>query len=89
MGGDLFTSFLIAFLVVTVVMLLLREVYCWYWKINRIVDLLEGIRGDLSTLQTAGGMVSPRSADEQLRLRSESVAAARHTMAAMPGAGQE
>ncbi|MEK7187362.1 MAG: hypothetical protein AAB691_00770 [Patescibacteria group bacterium] len=24
-----------------VVFMLMREIFCWYWKINRIVDLLE------------------------------------------------
>lgn len=28
--------------------LLLREFFCWYWKINKIVSLLTDIRGLLS-----------------------------------------
>ena len=35
---------LLVFLVVTLIMfLVLRHVVCWYWKINRIVALLESI----------------------------------------------
>ncbi|MDD5034034.1 MAG: hypothetical protein PHE55_04685 [Methylococcaceae bacterium] len=38
---------LIAVLAVIVVFLLIREIVCWYWKINRIVLLLESIEQKL------------------------------------------
>jgi hypothetical protein len=28
--------------------LILREFFCWYWKINKIVDLLEDIKQNTS-----------------------------------------
>ncbi len=34
-------------LVVFFVFLALREVFCWYWKINRIVALLEKVEAKL------------------------------------------
>ena len=41
---------LVAFFVAFIVFLILRELMCWYWKINRIVSLLEGIQASLSKL---------------------------------------
>ena len=38
---------LVAFAVIGVVFLVLREVMCWYWKINTIVSLLEKIAAHL------------------------------------------
>ena len=48
-------------LVSLVVFLIIRELVCWYWKINRIVELLEEIRGHLSALS---GTVPTGSARE-------------------------
>jgi hypothetical protein len=45
-GGG-FVYPLISFLIMFVIFLLLREVWCWYWKLNRIVDLLTDIRNQL------------------------------------------
>lgn len=42
-----------AVIVFSAVSLLLREVACWYWKLNEIVALLREIRDQLSH-QTAG-----------------------------------
>ncbi len=33
--------------IIFLVFLLLREFLCWYWKINRIVELLENINQNL------------------------------------------
>jgi hypothetical protein len=33
--------------IVIVVFLVFREVVCWYWKINRVVELLETIEAHL------------------------------------------
>ncbi|WP_300158346.1 hypothetical protein [Solidesulfovibrio sp.] len=39
-GGGL-VSLLITLLVLIVIFLVCREIVCWYWKINRAVELLE------------------------------------------------
>jgi len=41
---------LVAFFVAFIVFLILRELMCWYWKVNRIVSLLEGIQASLYNL---------------------------------------
>jgi hypothetical protein len=33
----------IALAILVVIFLVFREVVCWYWKINRMVELLESI----------------------------------------------
>ena len=39
----LLTYLLIILAVLFVIFLIFRELNCWYWKINRIVELLENI----------------------------------------------
>jgi len=41
MHNETFISSLIGLLIVLVVFLICREVVCWYWKLNKIVELLE------------------------------------------------
>ncbi len=41
---------IVAFLFLLVVYLLLRELNCWYWKINDIVEKLGSIDGTLRTI---------------------------------------
>jgi uncharacterized membrane protein YraQ (UPF0718 family) len=41
MGDDIGSGILIAILIGIVVFLVFREIYCWYGKINKRVDLLE------------------------------------------------
>ena len=36
--------FLIGLLIFLVVFLIIRELLCWYWKLNHIVGLLEDIK---------------------------------------------
>jgi len=48
-GGSDFTqnrliTFLITFLILAVIFLILREIMCWYWKINESISLLNEIR---------------------------------------------
>ncbi len=38
---------IVAILIVPVIFLICREIVCWYWKINRIVGLLESIESKL------------------------------------------
>lgn len=42
-----FAELLVGILILLVVFLLFREFFCWYWKINRIVALLEQIEAKL------------------------------------------
>jgi len=41
MSGNLFSIIITVLIVIIVVFLICRELICWYWKINRIVVLLE------------------------------------------------
>lgn len=41
---------LAAVLVAVLVFLVLRELWCWYWKINAALDELIGIRAELAQL---------------------------------------
>jgi len=41
MHNETLISSLIGLLIVLVVFLICREVVCWYWKLNKIVELLE------------------------------------------------
>jgi hypothetical protein len=38
---------LLALIIAVVIFLVLREIFCWYWKINRMVELLESIDANL------------------------------------------
>lgn len=38
---------LLALVIAVVIFLVLREIFCWYWKINRMVELLESIDANL------------------------------------------
>ena len=38
---------IIALVIVVVIFLVFREVVCWYWKINRMVELLDSIDATL------------------------------------------
>ncbi len=51
-GGTLFLGALIVGFVI-VMFLVLREVVCWYWKINRGIELLTEIRDLLKVRGTA------------------------------------
>lgn len=42
-----FAELLVGILIVLVVFLVFREFFCWYWKINRLVTLLEKIEAKL------------------------------------------
>jgi hypothetical protein len=55
---DFLIKLVVGFAILTLVMLLLRELYCWYWKINRIIQLLQGIRDDLGALKQSGAPAS-------------------------------
>ena len=52
-GGDFIGTLFIVLAVTVIVFLIIREILCWYWKINTIVSLLEDIKGKLGTVGTA------------------------------------
>jgi hypothetical protein len=55
MGGDSGISILVVLLVIIMaVFLAIRGFWCWYWKINRIVSLLESQNMLLLKLVTSG-----------------------------------
>jgi hypothetical protein len=41
---------LVGLVTVIVLFLILREFWCWYWKLNRMVELLESIDSSLKQL---------------------------------------
>lgn len=41
------------FVIMIVLFLIFRAVVLWYWKIDRTVDALEGIQGELELLRIA------------------------------------
>ena len=45
-GGTLFALGLV-FFVLLIIFLICRELVCWYWKINKSVDLMEQILAEL------------------------------------------
>lgn len=45
-----------AAIIVAVVFLLCREILCWYWKINRVVGILEKIEDQLRRLKNSSGI---------------------------------
>jgi hypothetical protein len=44
---DFVVGILVALFIIFIVFLILLELMCWYWKVNRIVVLLEGIQASL------------------------------------------
>lgn len=42
-SGNSIEHAVIGLLILIVLFLAVREIVCWYWKINRIVELLESI----------------------------------------------
>ncbi len=54
-------TLLIGFFITVIVMLIFREILCWYWKLNRIVGLLESIDLKLGKTGSTSKVVSPDS----------------------------
>jgi hypothetical protein len=48
LGTSVF-ALLIALTIVAVIFLVCRELMCWYWKINRTIELLEKIEANTNT----------------------------------------
>ncbi len=49
-GGDSQLALFVLVVVSVAVFLLFREFWCWYWKINRRIELLESIDESLKQL---------------------------------------
>ena len=69
-SGNFSTQILIWLAIIAIAFLILREVVCWYWKINQSVGLLKEIRDLLITAQSVHANFtgnpqpnSPRSSD--------------------------
>jgi ABC-type uncharacterized transport system permease subunit len=43
------SSWLFGLLILTLIFLVLREFFCWYWKVNKIVELLEDIKENIAS----------------------------------------
>jgi hypothetical protein len=56
--GEYFAYLAITVVIIVVLFLLFREIFCWYWKINERVSLLKEIRDTLQTSQGLGGYVT-------------------------------
>ena len=56
--GEYFGSLALIVVITVVLFLLLREIFCWYWKINERVSLLKEIRDTLQSAQRAGGYLT-------------------------------
>ena len=52
--GNSLGAVLVGLVVAVVVFLILREVFCWYWKINQSVALLKEVRDLLARRDTPG-----------------------------------
>lgn len=49
MGNDFILFWIIYLCLVFIVLLVFREILCWYWKINKICCLLENILKKLNS----------------------------------------
>lgn len=49
--ADLAQGIVVWLVIVLIVMLILRELWCWYFKLNKIVSLLTDIRDSLKTVR--------------------------------------
>lgn len=46
-GHDLFSA-IISLALMLIIFLILREFFCWYWKVNRTIELLEKLVRELA-----------------------------------------
>lgn len=61
-NGNAILTMIIMLLVIAGIMLLIREVNCWYWKINKRVELAEKANSEIralkNELQTQNELIS-------------------------------
>ncbi len=58
--GIIPTGLIITVIVLAALFLVLREAMCWYWKINRMVRLLETISGKFESLDRSIKLIAER-----------------------------
>lgn len=56
----------IGVVIAIVLFLICREIVCWYWKVNRIVSLLEDIKGALGRSGRAS-ITETKSSDQNAK----------------------
>ena len=52
-------NILVGILILVAIFFILREFFCWYWKLNRIVDLLQRIDGRLEAQEMRAARPAP------------------------------
>lgn len=52
-------NILVGVLILAAIFFLLREFFCWYWKLNRIVDLLQSIDRRLEAQEMRAARPAP------------------------------
>ncbi|MDA1000681.1 MAG: hypothetical protein O2807_09250 [bacterium] len=52
-------NILIGILVLALIFFLFREFFCWYWKLNKIVDLLQSIDRRLQDQEMRAARAAP------------------------------
>lgn len=61
-NGNAISTMIIMLLVIAGIMLVIREVNCWYWKINKRVELAEKTNSEIralkNELQTQNELIS-------------------------------
>jgi len=73
-GGSHLVSVVLPILIVValvVIFLICRELNCWYWKINRIVELLEKIAGNSGGAKNPS--IYPQSANAKTTAQAPSI----------------
>ncbi|HPS31638.1 MAG TPA: hypothetical protein PLZ43_15395 [bacterium] len=55
MDSHLLINFFVVVAILALIFLILREYICWFWKVNRIVELLVSIDKKLSSVQNVPG----------------------------------
>ncbi|MDR2490281.1 MAG: hypothetical protein LBD20_02645 [Spirochaetaceae bacterium] len=64
--GDYWGTLIIILVGFVILFLILREFWCWYWKLNKIVSLLEGQNQLLALVLGKSGKVEYSIAQEEL-----------------------
>lgn len=85
-GGSVTSTLLITLVVLVVIFLVLREFFCWYWKINQSIALLTEIRDLLAgkALPAAASSVGPNVTSTPAAPIASGTAAAAPPAAAPP-----
>lgn len=66
--GDIAVLFLIGLLILLVIILIIRELVCWYWKINKIVQCLESIESKMDEFLKINSPPSPPQLGDDIKV---------------------